>query len=54
MANEGVNAQMAVPSNVLRYFEEATRSLPVFAKMRLNTDDCVSRAQYEERKPFRA
>lgn len=54
MAKEGVNAQMAVPDNVLRYFEETTCSLPVFAKMRLNTDDCVSRTVYEERKPFRA
>lgn len=54
VASEGVNAQMAVPDTAVPYFETATRSLPVFAQMRLNTDNVVGRADFEARRPFRA
>lgn len=45
---------MAVPDIALRYFEAATRTLPVFETMRLNTDHTVSRADYVVSPPFRA
>jgi predicted sulfurtransferase len=54
VATEGVNAQMAVPDTALPYFEAATRAVPVFASMRLNTDHVVSRADFITTRPFRA
>jgi predicted sulfurtransferase len=54
IASEGVNAQMAVPSNALKYFEAATRSLPIFADAILNIDHNVTREEYDRVKPFRS
>eukprot|EP00600_Ochromonadales_sp_CCMP1393_P000200 CAMPEP_0174985852 /NCGR_PEP_ID=MMETSP0004_2-20121128/18589_1 /TAXON_ID=420556 /ORGANISM="Ochromonas sp., Strain CCMP1393" /LENGTH=952 /DNA_ID=CAMNT_0016238581 /DNA_START=472 /DNA_END=3326 /DNA_ORIENTATION=- len=56
VAKEGVNAQMAVPSNCIAYFEQATRGFhPVFARMRLNVDPRpLTRDEYAAQQPFRA
>jgi predicted sulfurtransferase len=54
VATEGINAQMAVPSNALPYFSTATRSLPMFSQLRINTDKEVSREEFMETKPFKA
>lgn len=54
VANEGVNAQMAVPTNVIDNFELATKSIPMFAGVILNTDHLVDREEYMQTKPFRA
>ncbi|KAJ1431973.1 hypothetical protein B484DRAFT_448110 [Ochromonadaceae sp. CCMP2298] len=54
VANEGVNAQMAVPSNALQHFEAATRSVPLFRLIRLNTDRSVTSADFQASQPFKA
>ena len=47
MAHEGVNAQCAVPSNVLQNFHEALESWEFFNDQYLNPDHRMTRADYE-------
>jgi hypothetical protein len=54
VAPEGVNAQCAVPSNVLDRFASALETLPFFADQYLNVDHTLSREEYASSKPFRA
>lgn len=54
VAAEGVNAQMAVPTNVLNNFIEACRSLPMFENQYINTDHQMDRAEFEIARPFKA
>ena len=54
VAKEGVNAQCAVPSNVVDNFDKATHSLSFFNGMYLNIDHKMSREEYENEKPFKA
>lgn len=50
----GINAQMAVPSNVLENFKAACETLPIFKDLYLNTDHKLSREEYEKTRPFKA
>lgn len=54
VASEGVNAQMAIPTNVIKNFEKATQSLPIFESLRLNTDHLVSAEEFAATRPFKA
>jgi UPF0176 protein len=58
VANEGVNAQLSVPSNVLSNFQEATQRLGVELglkeKLYFNIDHEMTSAEFENFKPFRA
>jgi predicted sulfurtransferase len=54
VAKEGVNAQMAVPRNVLHNFKEACETLPLFQGLFLNTDHFMNRKEFELSKPFKA
>jgi predicted sulfurtransferase len=54
VAKEGVNAQMAVPRNVLQNFKEACETLPLFQGLFLNTDHFMNRKEFELSKPFKA
>jgi UPF0176 protein len=54
VASEGVNAQMAVPTNVIANFQRATETLPLFAGMRMNTDHTMTARDYERARPFKA
>jgi UPF0176 acylphosphatase like domain len=54
VAKEGVNAQMAVPSDVLPQFRAACESLPLFKGLYLNTDHIMTREDFESSEPFRA
>lgn len=53
VAHEGINAQMAIPSNIFEYFKEKTKSLIYFEESRFNTDPEITREEYERFKPFR-
>lgn len=54
IAKEGINAQMAIPSNVFEYFKNVTKQLPYFDQSRFNTDPAVSKEEYLKQIPFRA
>lgn len=54
VASEGVNAQMAIPTNVIKNFEKATQSLSMFESLRLNTDHLVSTEEFAATRPFKA
>ena len=54
VASEGVNAQMAIPTNVIINFEKATQTLPIFESLRLNTDHLVSAEEFTATRPFKA
>lgn len=59
VAEEGVNAQMAVPTSVLKWFEEASSSLEVLRHegdgFRVNCDSReMSSEEFHARAPFRA
>ena len=54
VAKEGINAQMAVPSNVLGNFEAACNSITILKDIKLNTDHVMSREDYYKAEPFRA
>ena len=54
VASEGVNAQMAIPTNVIKNFEKATQTLPIFESLRLNTDHLVSAEEFAATRPFKA
>jgi UPF0176 protein len=54
VASEGINAQMAVPSNALGHFKACLESLPCLRGVVLNEDRALSRDQYEELLPFRS
>jgi predicted sulfurtransferase/predicted O-methyltransferase YrrM len=58
VAPEGINGQMAVPSNVVDTFYEACRSEPVFADpssfFYFNTDHEMTMDEYEATQPFKA
>ena len=54
VATEGVNAQMAVPTNVLKNFQEACESNYLFEDLLLNTDHFINKKEFEETKPFKS
>ena len=54
VAREGINAQMAVPSNIFPHFEAACRRLPLLAHVLFNTDRTVTREQFFEKKVFKS
>jgi len=54
VATEGVNAQCAIPTNVLPNFIDACLSVPFFRDLHVNTDRDISRDDYEKEKPFKA
>lgn len=53
VAKEGVNAQMAVPNNVLQLFTEQTQAHPLLKGVIVNVDEHLTRAEYEKVEPFR-
>jgi hypothetical protein len=55
VANEGINAQCAVPTNVLSQFKAACETLPMFkAGVYLNVDHELSRKDFEAKPPFKS
>lgn len=54
IAKEGINAQMAIPTNVFEDFTRVTKLNVLFAESRFNTDPAVSKEEYLQMKPFRA
>jgi predicted sulfurtransferase len=54
VAKEGINAQMAVPTNVLSNFEAACKSMNILQDIKLNTDHVMTRDDYYKAEPFRA
>ncbi len=58
VAKEGINGQMAVPSNVLDHFYEACRAQPIFADpssfFYFNTDHEMTKEEFEAVEPFKA
>lgn len=54
IATEGINAQMAVPTNVLPNFAQACHSHPILSDIMLNTDQEITKDQFEENRPFKA
>lgn len=52
VAKEGINAQMAVPSNVFKDFMKATRAYPFFKDVRFNVDHEMTREDYLQQQPF--
>jgi predicted sulfurtransferase len=54
IATEGVNAQMAVPTNVLEQFEKATKSITEFRQSLINTDHVVDFEEFHETQPFKS
>ena len=54
VAKEGVNAQMAVPTNVLINFQKACETEDLLKDLYLNCDHLLSRAEFEVSKPFKA
>ena len=54
VAKEGINAQMAVPSNVLENFRQACLTLPIFQDLYLNIDHRMPSAEFEASQPFKA
>ena len=54
VAEEGINAQMAIPSNVLSHFKECVKSEPFLSGALVNDDRDISREQYEDLLPFRS
>ena len=58
VAKEGINGQMAVPSNVLDHFYAACRAQPVFSDpssfFYFNTDHEMSAEEFDVLEPFKA
>jgi UPF0176 protein len=54
VAEEGVNAQMAVPSNVLPDFQRICKQFPLFSEVSINTDRHLSSEEYFKTRPFKA
>ena len=54
VAKEGLNAQCAIPSNVLHRFKQASETLDMFSSgMYLNTDHELTRTEYESNPAFK-
>jgi predicted sulfurtransferase len=55
VAEEGINAQMAIPSNVMSHFASMCAELPLLKGVTLNRDPVqLSSDEYHQRQPFRA
>ena len=55
VAEEGINAQMAIPSNVLPHFQALCASLPLLRGISLNVDPVqLSAREFHLRRPFKA
>jgi predicted sulfurtransferase len=54
VAEEGVNAQMAVPSNVLSDFQRHCQQFPLLADVRINVDRHLSATEFFKTRPFKA
>jgi hypothetical protein len=52
VASEGINAQMAVPTNVVEYFKAACQHLPELNNLFLNVDHVMTMDEYEKLQPF--
>lgn len=54
VAKEGINAQMAIPTNVLEHFRNVTmHQFPFFGDLYLNIDHLLSVAVFDENPPFK-
>jgi UPF0176 protein len=54
VAEEGVNAQMAVPTNVLLDFQKICKQFPLFSEVSINVDRHLSSEEYFKTRPFKA
>jgi UPF0176 protein len=54
VAEEGVNAQMAVPTNVLSDFTHHCQQFPLLAEVSVNVDRHVSATEFFKTRPFKA
>lgn len=55
VATEGINAQMAVPTNILDNFKTATTSsFPFLSNLFLNIDHLLTREEFLRTLPFKA
>jgi len=54
VATEGVNAQMAVPTNVLPQFQAACNELELLQDLYLNCDHLMTRQEFDTSRPFKA
>lgn len=54
LAAEGINAQMAVPTNVLSNFKEACQGFEFLTRVLINTDHTLTRREFEQTLPFDA
>lgn len=52
LAPEGINAQMAVPSNVFDRFKTSLKSVDYLSSIRINVDEEVDRSEFEAYLPF--
>jgi predicted sulfurtransferase/predicted O-methyltransferase YrrM len=52
LAEEGINAQMAVPSNVFERFKLSLKSVSYLSNISINVDEEVGREQFEAYLPF--
>ena len=52
LASEGINAQMAVPSNVFDRFVRACHAFPGLEHVEINTDHEIPRDVFVENRPF--
>lgn len=54
VAEEGVNAQMAIPSNVLLDFQKICKQFPLFSDVSINVDHHLTSEEYFKTRPFKA
>jgi len=54
IAEEGINAQISVPTNVVQLFIETTRKLPNFSQQYFNIDHTLTAEQFNELQPFKS
>ena len=53
IATEGINAQMAIPTNILHNFKLACNTCWLLYNIRLNTDHTITKEEYTNNKPFK-
>lgn len=54
VAEEGVNAQLSLPTNVLSNFFEVCRKIPIFEDQYFNVDHTLTVEKFNELKPFKS
>jgi hypothetical protein len=53
VAKEGINAQMAIPTNIIENFKLSCESIPLLSGLYYNMDQVISNDEFEKTKPFR-